>query len=198
LHHLLGENIFGFLENFAHWCISTERVKSWFDYGRIEKHVENMVSYCCEIVCKDESLKLERVVRLKQLLLYELAPFISIHKAKNDFLPLWNHPQGVTANSLSVAEPASAWTRAYWFLFDDLVEYDTHPKSAAEALDRRGKSVAVLIEARGTSFRRSLFEPSAVSDQLRTVSNDHIFLAEGVDIDLFLNSLSHDSTLRTA
>jgi hypothetical protein len=191
LHHATQENIFEFLGRFATWCVSSGRVTSWYDYGRIEDHVANMVDYICTVIADEGQLASREVRRLKQLLLFELAPFISVHSREIEFEALWTHPthSADRQNTPIVASiEGEIPLGGYWFLFNDLIQYKRHPESHQEALDVSGALVAELIEVRGTSFRRRLFPPAEVFDLLRQTPADHIFLSDGVEAEFLLNA----------
>jgi hypothetical protein len=75
----------------------------------------------------------------------------------------------------------------YWFLFNDLVQYEKHPETSLEALQVSGRVVAELVEVRGTSFRRRLFHPVEVLDVLRQTNPERIFFSDGVGEAFLLN-----------
>lgn len=187
LHHTVQENIFGFVEEFAKWCVSTGRVTSWYDYGLIEEHVAHMVEFICTAFTSGGQLSSRELCRLKQLLLFELAPYISVHGRELEFRTLWNHPSHCEESSIGGSVEDVNIPDGYWFLFNDLVQYEKHPETSLEALQVSGRVVAELVEVRGTSFRRRLFHPVEVLDVLRQTNPERIFFSDGVGEAFLLN-----------
>jgi hypothetical protein len=181
------ENIFGFVEEFAKWCVSTGRVTSWYDYGLIEEHVAHMVEFICTAFTSGGQLSSRELCRLKQLLLFELAPYISVHGRELEFRTLWNHPSHCEESSIGGSVEDVNIPDGYWFLFNDLVQYEKHPETSLEALQVSGRVVAELVEVRGTSFRRRLFHPVEVLDVLRQTNPERIFFSDGVGEAFLLN-----------
>jgi len=177
LHHALHENLFGFIEEFRHWCVSTGRVSSWFTYGTLQRHIVNLVAFASETL--DTRLPATHATRVKQLLLYELAPFIVLHDSREELAALWHHPTR-EAPLKDVIAPNSPDTSRF-FVLSDFVTYPSHPTSNQVALGAIGQASIISVEIRGRSFRRQILDWSSAVSALAAADDRSIYVACGAD-----------------
>lgn len=139
LHHLMDENIFFFMTQFAQWCEKTSRVATWFEYGDIDQHVLHVVEYLQSSdfsAPKGDAVRLER---LRQLLIFELAsllcePTTEISKALVKVLI----PEGGLLNANDAPED-----NRFVLQFDDLVFVDHQPLQ--DVVEANGMPATLLV-----------------------------------------------------
>lgn len=178
LHHMNGENIFGFMEDFSAWCIKKRYVNSWYDYGQLEDHAMRLVEY---ISSEDFSApNSHHLMRLKQLFLFELAPLMVIQSKEKEFQSLWRkaHAGEFKDAGTQAIENSGLGVKRALFWFDHIVEYTTHPESSVDALAAKGKQMGLLVEAYGNSYRTSSLSREEFEAAVLYVGTKEIYVAK--------------------
>ncbi|MCP4364394.1 MAG: radical SAM protein [Planctomycetes bacterium] len=156
LHHLMDEDIFNFFMSFSDWCSRNGYKNSWFDYGQLEDHAVRLVKYICSEEFKPQ-VEID-LTCLRHTLLYELASLMVVQSREEDFRILWRHPSPSEFENLGTRTKANMKStpihKKVLFWCDKVIEYETHPTTNTEALETAGKSLGILLETYGDTYRK--------------------------------------------
>ena len=178
LHHLLGEDIFGFMVEYARWCEQQGYVPNWYGYGKIEQHfvyLSQFVNY--RLASHPDQVGVNRV---RQLFLLELAPMMCVMRSHSLFPSLCSnlaHAPGAHDATDSHNESGDG---CYAFVLDDVVEFESHPETNCAVLGAIGKPGILLVEIKGQSFRTFRVEISELSKVTQLLPPDRVWIGQGM------------------
>ena len=159
LHHLTGENIFSFMTSFARWCVDNGHLDSWYDYHPIEEHALNLVKYVLADGLVDYQVSVEELNRLKQILLYELAPMISIRRNHSAYSGICSPVHSINdINSLRMKDKDDQSYSCFGYIFTDLLLFDGHPELNSAVRAGVGSPLMLIVEVKGNTFRKWLVD----------------------------------------